>query len=172
MKKITSTPDGRHIIINGRKWRASDPNIPEGLKSQLVSVLMSARRDVAKALKSNDETLEKHARRRVNDAKIALGERGQAWWEAHNETGLKERIKSSILTLLRHRDIGKSICPSEAARIVGSPDAWRDLMPFAREIAVKLANEKVLNITRGEQILDPNQLGKGHIRLRHGDAFE
>lgn len=29
------TPDGRHIIVNGRKWRAADPHIPEALHAEL-----------------------------------------------------------------------------------------------------------------------------------------
>ena len=172
MSKFTTTTDGRYIIVNGRKWRASDPDIPETLKTQLVAVLMSGRRDVAKALRIKDEILEKEARTRVNDAKIALGERGQAWWETYDDDELRKRIRSSILTLLRHRDMGKSICPSEAARIVGSLDNWREIMPVAREVAVKLANENVLIITRLNEVLDPNLLGKGHIRLKHGRFFD
>ena len=139
MKDYTTTEDGRYIIINGREWRASDPSIPKALRSQLVAVLMKARNDVAKALRSNDKILEKNARSRVNDAKISLGERGAVWWEPYDDTALRSRLKSSMLTLLRHREPGKSICPSEAARVIGSPDHWRTVMPVAREVAVELA---------------------------------
>jgi len=172
MSEFTSTPDGRYIIVNGRKWRATDPSIPDALKTQLVAVLMTGRRNVGKALRIKDEVLEKEARVHVNDAKIALGERGDAWWEAYDNAALKKRLRSSILTLLRHRDVGKSICPSEAARVVGSPDKWRELMTITREVAVELANEDILTITRDDQALDPNLLGKGHIRLRHGKSFK
>ena len=172
MKEYTSTEDGRYIIVNGRKWRASDPSIPETLRAQLVAVLMTARRDVAKALRSEDKDVEKNARSRVNDAKIALGERGAVWWEPYDDSALRNRLKCSMLTLLRHREPGKSICPSEAARVVGSPDNWRAMMPIVREVAVGLANENILTITRGDQLLDPEDLGEGHIRLRHGELFD
>ena len=68
------TADGHHIVVNGRTWRATDPCIPEKFREELVRELMSARR----AVKSKDE----HARERVQDAKVALGERGAPWWEA------------------------------------------------------------------------------------------
>lgn len=104
------TPDGHHIIVNGREWRASDPSIPEQLRSQLVKELMTARRSV----KSHGNSV----RFRVQDAKIALGERGEPWWEATDE-GRRERLDATIRVLLRHRDAGNTICPSEAARVVG-----------------------------------------------------
>lgn len=42
--------------------------------------LMSARRDVGHALKSGDAAATRAARRRVDKAKTALGERGPVWW--------------------------------------------------------------------------------------------
>jgi hypothetical protein len=41
---------------------------------------MSARRAVGAALKRRDDAALKPAREAVNDAKIALGERGSVWW--------------------------------------------------------------------------------------------
>ena len=41
------TADGRYLIIDGRRWRASDPAIPEARRRQLVGELMDARRAVA-----------------------------------------------------------------------------------------------------------------------------
>lgn len=75
------TPDGRYIIVNGRRWRASDPNLPPDRRQELVAALMQARRDVARAKRLSDAELERDARRRVHAAKVALGERGQPWWE-------------------------------------------------------------------------------------------
>src|SRR3546814_5538371 len=40
------TPDGHYLIIDGRRWRASDPGIPDTLRQELVDELMSARRAV------------------------------------------------------------------------------------------------------------------------------
>lgn len=170
-EKYPSTSDGRYLIINNRKWRKTDPSVPEQLRTQLVAVLMQARRDVAAALRMQDKQAEENARNRVNDAKIALGERGEVWWEPYSDSGLRQRIKSTMLTLLRQREAGKSICPSEVARTIGSPDKWRDLMPLVRETAVESAKENVILITRGDKVLDPDALGKGHLRLRHGEKF-
>ena len=87
-RKIEKTEDGHHVIIDGRKWRATNPNLPEEERQKLVNELMKARRDVGAALKSGDsgdKDAEKEARNRVNAAKIALGERGPKWWEENGE---------------------------------------------------------------------------------------
>ena len=76
------TPDGRYVLIDGRRWRATNPHLPEETRKALVADLMRARRDVGRALKTKDEALEKDARARVHAAKVALGERGPKWWEA------------------------------------------------------------------------------------------
>ncbi len=75
------TPDGHYVVIDGRKWRATNPNLPEEVRQGLVNELMSARRAVGAARKSGDSEAEKAARARVNAAKIGLGERGPKWWE-------------------------------------------------------------------------------------------
>ncbi len=75
------TPDGHYIVIDGRRWRATNPNLPEEVRQARVKDLMQARRDVAAAKRANDEAAEKEARSRVNAAKVALGERGPKWWE-------------------------------------------------------------------------------------------
>ncbi|MFJ5138923.1 hypothetical protein [Streptomyces sp. NPDC088707] len=41
------TSDGRYVIVNGRRWRATDPEIPENIAARLRSHLMAARRAVA-----------------------------------------------------------------------------------------------------------------------------
>lgn len=72
-RTVETTDDGRYIVVNGRKWRATDPAIPEPLRKQLVSALMTGRRLV--------KTKGDAARVMVHDAKVALGERGDPWWE-------------------------------------------------------------------------------------------
>lgn len=69
------TPDGHYVVINGRKWRATDPLIPDERRSELQSILMAWRRDV-KRTKGAPES-----RAGVQAAKVALGERGTPWWE-------------------------------------------------------------------------------------------
>jgi uncharacterized protein len=75
------TPDGRYIVVNGRRWRASDPSLPPERRQALVNELMQARRDIARAKRLGDTALELDARQRVHAAKVALGERGRPWWE-------------------------------------------------------------------------------------------
>ncbi|WP_433789155.1 hypothetical protein [Actinoplanes sp. CA-252034] len=73
------TEDGRFIVVGGRRWRATDPAIPEEVAAELRRVLMAARRDVGTALRAGRDPAP--ARRRVHAAKVALGERGTPWWE-------------------------------------------------------------------------------------------
>ena len=75
------TPDGHYVIIDGRRWRATDPSIPEQRRKQLVGELMAARRAVGEAKQANDKRAGRMARGRVHAAKVALGERGPKWWE-------------------------------------------------------------------------------------------
>ena len=74
-----STDDGHFIVIKGRRWRATDPEIPEDVAARLRRALMSARRDVGTALRAGEDPAP--ARARVQLAKVALGERGTPWWE-------------------------------------------------------------------------------------------
>ena len=54
-KTIGTTPDGHYVVIDGRRWRATNPNLPEEERKLLVSELMRARGDVGRALKAKDE---------------------------------------------------------------------------------------------------------------------
>lgn len=69
------------MIIDGRRWRATDPELPPEVSEVLRHELMSARRAVAAARKAGDPEAERSARDRVQEAKVALGERGTPWWE-------------------------------------------------------------------------------------------
>lgn len=80
-REVEHTPDGRYVVIDGRRWRATDPELPEQVGAQLRTELMSARRAVGAALKAKDAEAERAARARVQRAKTALGERGTPWWE-------------------------------------------------------------------------------------------
>ncbi|RJQ76628.1 hypothetical protein D5S17_17330 [Pseudonocardiaceae bacterium YIM PH 21723] len=81
MAEPERTPDGHFIVVNGRRWRATDPEIPADIEAHLRSLLMRARRDVGAALRTADVEAERAARARVHTAKTALGERGTPWWE-------------------------------------------------------------------------------------------
>ncbi|MGG5258277.1 DUF3253 domain-containing protein [Phycicoccus avicenniae] len=153
------TPDGRHIVVNGRRWRASDPGIPEKLRAELVAELMDARRLV--------RTEGDAVRHRVQDAKVALGERGEPWWEEPSEAGRAERVAAAFRALLRHRPEGTT-CPSEAARIVGG-EGWRALSASVRENAFDLADAGELTVLqKGEPV---ERGAKGPVRIGRGDRF-
>ncbi|RTZ43434.1 hypothetical protein EKL30_10090 [Candidimonas sp. SYP-B2681] len=79
MKPLT-TPDGRYIVVRGRLWRASNPNLSDAERTALVHDLAAARREVKAALRNPDPTRLAEARAAVNVAKVALGERGPPWW--------------------------------------------------------------------------------------------
>ncbi len=72
------TPDGRHIVVDGRRWRATDPAIPEPRRAELTAILMAWRRDVRRTRGTDEEQV---TRAGVQAAKVALGERGTPWWE-------------------------------------------------------------------------------------------
>jgi hypothetical protein len=70
--------DGRYIVVAGRKWRATDPGLPEETAARLRSHLGRARAAVRTA---GDDGARRAARDRVQLAKEGLGERGDAWWD-------------------------------------------------------------------------------------------
>ncbi len=154
------TEDGHHIVVDGRRWRATDPGIPDPLRKELVAELMSARRDV----RTDPET----ARPRVQDAKVALGERGDPWWEP-TPHGQRARLRATMLTLLRHRNADSTICPSDAARVVGG-DSWRDLMDDARSVAAELADQGAIVVRQKGKDVDI-ATAKGPVRLARGPKW-
>lgn len=74
------TPDGRYFVVRGRLWRCSNPSLPEDERKRLTQELMQARRAKGAAMRANDAAAREAARQRVDAAKHALGERGEAWW--------------------------------------------------------------------------------------------
>ncbi|MCD9007059.1 hypothetical protein LDO31_12605 [Luteimonas sp. XNQY3] len=74
------TPDGRYLIVRGRLWRASNPHLPDAERQRLVDALMDARRAVKHSKQADDADALAQARREVDAAKHALGERGPVWW--------------------------------------------------------------------------------------------
>ncbi|WP_248580451.1 DUF3253 domain-containing protein [Nocardioides sp. InS609-2] len=76
-----------------------------------------------------------------------------------------ERLEAAILDLLAQRRLGASICPSDAARVVGSENDWRELMEPARQAAGRLVSSGEVEITQGGQVVDLES-AKGPIRIR------
>lgn len=154
------TPDGHHFVIDGRRWRATDPSIPDSFRQELVDELMAARR----AVKSD----EADARARVQDAKTALGERGKPWWEERAGADFDARIAATIRTLTRKRG-DSSICPSDVARAVGG-ESWRAHMDDVRRIAHTLAARGEIVVTqKGEPVRIDH--ARGPVRIIRGPAL-
>ncbi|KQQ67069.1 DUF3253 domain-containing protein [Microbacterium sp. Leaf320] len=151
------TADGHHLIIDGRRWRATDPSIPEVFRQELVDELMAARRAV--------KTSEVDARRRVHDAKTALGERGAPWWEDRTGGPFDERIAATIRSLTRKRE-QSSICPSDVARTVGG-ETWRSLMPDVRRVAAELADHDEIVVTQKGRPVSIRE-ARGPVRIIRG----
>ena len=158
---VERTPDGHHVVVDGRRWRATDTSIPDPLRAELVKELMRARRLV--------RTRGDEVRPFVQDAKVALGERGEPWWEEPTEAGRRERLAATIRALLRHRG-SSTICPSDAARVVGG-EGWRDVMPVARDVARELHEAQVVEVQQGGERVDP-QHARGPVRIAAGPALE
>jgi hypothetical protein len=75
------------------------------------------------------------------------------------------RLRDTILELARERGPSKTICPSDAARAVGGEN-WRDLMDDARDVARELARLGHVEITQKGEVLDPDAIWRGPIRIR------
>ena len=152
-------------MVDGR--RASDPAIPDPLRAELVAELMAARRAVGAA--GGDAERTAAARRRVQDAKVALGERGEPWWEPASDEGTARRLGAAMRALLRHRDPETTICPSDAARVAGGA-SWRDAMAAARHVAAGLAEAGVLDVRQRGRPVDM-RWARGPVRLARGPAW-
>jgi len=75
-----------------------------------------------------------------------------------------EQLEAVILDLLDARGAGATICPSEAARAVGTDD-WRSLMEPSRAAARRLQFAGRVVILQGGRPVDPST-AKGPIRIR------
>lgn len=85
---VDDTDGDRWLVINGRRWRRTDPALPDESVDALKSHLGRGRSGVRVAKKNADPDAETAARRRVDLAKHGLGERGEAWWEMTTEARL------------------------------------------------------------------------------------
>jgi hypothetical protein len=74
------TPDGRYFVVRGRLWRMANPALSDEERSRLQRDLMRARSDLGRARRTGDVAARLDARRRIDAAKVALGERGEPWW--------------------------------------------------------------------------------------------
>jgi hypothetical protein len=96
-REVERTEDGRHVVVDGRRWRTADPALPDDVRERLLHHLGVARSGVRTAGLAGDEAAVAAFRARVRLAKTGLGERGPAWWDQDDdarrtrwETALRE----------------------------------------------------------------------------------
>lgn len=77
----TPTDDERWLVVDGRRWRRTDPSLPTDVVEALTSHLGRGRSGVRVAKKAGDDDQVAAARQRVGLAKAGLGERGPYWWD-------------------------------------------------------------------------------------------
>ena len=74
-------------------------------------------------------------------------------------------LERTILSLLDARAPTATICPSDAARAVGTPNGWRSLMEPARDAARRLVESGEVVITQRGEVVDL-ATARGPIRIR------
>ncbi len=79
------------MVVRGRLWRLSNPQLAASERQALVMELMDARRSVKDAKGVEGMKL---ARQRVDAAKIGLGERGPVWW-SHGEPDYNRNLANN-----------------------------------------------------------------------------
>jgi hypothetical protein len=89
------TPDGRYFVVKGRLWRRANPTLSAERREALVRELMAARRAVKAAMRSGVAAELAQARKAVDDAKVALGERGPVWWTDGAPDLNRHKVKNS-----------------------------------------------------------------------------
>jgi len=80
---------------------------------------------------------------------------------------LAERIRVCVLELLVARGPGRSICPSEAARMLAMRISahWQDLMRPVRTVAAAMAEAGAIEVLQHEAVVDIGEV-RGPVRLR------
>jgi hypothetical protein len=84
-REVDHTPDGRWIVVDGRRWRTADPGLPDDVRERLLHHLGVGRSGVRAATRAGDDAAVAAARARVQLAKTGLGERGPAWWDQDDD---------------------------------------------------------------------------------------
>ncbi|WP_022903565.1 hypothetical protein [Curtobacterium sp. B8] len=77
---MPAEPDDHFFVVDGRRWRRTDPTIPDDVAAALRSHLGRGRNAVKRAKRDGDEAALAEARHRNGLAKHGLGERGPEWW--------------------------------------------------------------------------------------------
>lgn len=89
------TDDEKWLVVDGRRWRRTDPTIPEPELARLKSHLGRGRSGVRTATTAAELKATRH---RTQLAKVGLGERGPAWWE-QSDAERRERWTAALTEL-------------------------------------------------------------------------
>jgi len=79
-------------------------------------------------------------------------------------TTTDKALEATLVDLLAQGSAGATVCPSEAARVVGGED-WQKLQEPARRAARRLVATGEFEITQGGRVVDPST-ARGPILLR------
>jgi len=90
--------DERWLVIDGRRWRRTDPTLPDDLVTALTSHLGRGRSAVRAGTRAGDDAAVTRARARVDLAKRGLGERGPYWWD-EPEQARQKRARDALRQL-------------------------------------------------------------------------
>lgn len=80
----------------------------------------------------------------------------------------RDAARSAILDLLERRPAGRTICPSEAARVLGGDDGFRPYMDVVRAAAADLVAERRIDVLQRGEVVDLATV-RGPVRLRRVD---
>jgi hypothetical protein len=83
---------------------------------------------------------------------------------SHKPNTTDRALEDAIIAALQARARGATMCPSEAARLVGG-EQWRALMERARQAARRLVAEQRVEILQVGRVVDPST-AKGPLRIR------
>ena len=97
-REVTRTDDGRWLVVDGRRWRAAAPALPDAVRARLLHHLGVARSAVRSSGRAGDAASLAAARARVQLAKTGLGERGPAWWE-QDDAARRARWEAALAAL-------------------------------------------------------------------------
>ena len=78
----------------------------------------------------------------------------------------RRRIREAVTGLLDQRDLGKTICPSEASReVFGQRGNEREYMDRTRDVVRELVAEGVVEVCQRGNVVDMDGV-RGPIRVR------